>query len=252
LDSKITNTTAQKKYTVKLKDFEGPLDLLLHLIKNAEINIYDISISEITEQYLEYLKMLVQLDIDNIAEFVEMAATLVLIKSKTLLPVEVEYEEEEEETKEKLIEKLLEYQKYKIAAGILEMKAEESLIIPRREDSKMLFDLQNDDESNWKSISIIDLLSAFVKVLNSKQEEMPYEINVLEYSVEEKIKNIHNLLKNKERFNFFEVIDENMPKIEIICIFLAILELVKQQEILIQQHKIFGDITIVKRLKEPS
>lgn len=245
MDSQITS----KKYSVKLKEFEGPLDLLLHLIKNSEINIYDISISEITEQYLEYLKLLLHLDIDNIAEFVEMASTLVLIKSRTLLPVEVEYEEEEIETKDKLIEKLLEYQKYKIAAGILEIKAEESILIPRRQDSKMLFDIYNDNEYNWKPVSIIDLLGAFVKVLNSKQEETTYEVTIFEISVEEKINSIHNLLKDKERFNFFEIINEEMPKIEIICIFLALLELVKQGEISIQQHKIFGDINIVKKEK---
>lgn len=246
-NNKINSQVVTKKYTVKLKDFEGPLDLLLHLIKTSEVNIYDISISEITEQYLEYLKLLVHLDIENISEFVEMASTLILIKSKTLLPIEVEYEEEEIETKEKLIQKLLEYQKYKFVAGILEMKAEESIIIPKRDDSKMLFDLQKENDLNWKSLSIIDLIGAFVKVLNSKENETSYELSLFEFSVEDKINSIKELLTYKERFNFFEIINEEMPKIEIICIFLAILELVKQEVIVIQQHKIFGDITIVRK-----
>ena len=132
------------------------------------------------------------------------------------------------------------------------MKAEEFIIIPKKQDSKMLFDLQKDNDLNWKSLSIIDLLSAFVKVLNSKENETEYEVSIFEFSVEDKIKSIQELLNSKERFNFFEIVYEEMPKIEIICIFLAVLELVKQELISVQQHKIFGDITIVKKIRNES
>ena len=237
-----------QKYKVKIKEFEGPLDLLLHLVKNSEINIYEISIAEITGQYLEYMALLVTMDLENIADFIDMASTLILIKSRTLLPVDVKYEEDEEDPREELIAKLLEYQKFKIAAGVLEERSDEVNIVAKKNEP-VLFDVSEDDESNWKPLSILELVGSFANVLNKNYQvkEKKYEIEHLEFTVEDKINYIASLLKGRGSFNFFEIIHENMHRMELVCTFLAILETVKKGMISAKQHKIFGDIYIVKR-----
>ncbi len=236
-----------EKYRVKIKTFEGPLDLLLHLIKTSEIDIYDIPIAEITNQYLTYLTFLVVLDLDNISEFVEMATTLILIKSKAMLPIEVDYEDEEEDPKEELIAKLLEYQQYKMAASLLEVRGEESLPLVNRAKGPVLFDLEETDE-NWKQLTVLDLIGAFAEILNKKEkDEFVYEITLQNYTVEDKINFIKNILKDKESFNYFELIHPDMQKLELVCTFLAILELVKKGVITVRQHILFGDIHIVRK-----
>jgi segregation and condensation protein A len=240
--------TNDKKYNVKLREFEGPLDLLLHLVKTSEINIYDIQIAEITQQYLEYLALMVEADLDNISEFVEMAATLVLIKSRTMLPVEVDYDQDEVDPKEDLIQKLLEYQKYKIAAGLLDARAEENVDIPRKDSEPLLFDLEEEDP-NWRPLSVIDLITAFAKVLNKNESAPEMQVTLFEFTVEEKIAYINSLLSEAESFNYFNIIKDGMPKVELVCTFLAILELVKQGMIVVRQHLIFGDIHIVKKVQ---
>lgn len=233
-------------YKVKLKEFEGPLDLLIHLIKSSEINIYDISIAEITHQYLSYLELLVSLDLENISEFIEMAATLIYIKSRTLLPTEVDFDEEVEETRDGLIEKLLEYQKYKMAAGMLDERGDETNIVERKHNKDIF--ASDDDESNWEQLSIIDLLSAFASVLNKKEKKVhDYRVRQLEFTVEEKIDFISSYLLSKKSINYFDIINNSMPKMELICTFLAILELTKRGMLTVRQHKIFGDINIFLR-----
>lgn len=238
-----------QKYSIKIPEFEGPLDLLLHLVKTSEVNIYDIPIAEITRQYLEYLSLLVEMDLENISEFVEMAATLVWIKSKSMLPVELEYETGDEDPRTDLIAKLLEYQKYKIAAGLLDERMEESVDFSKKEGEMLLFDVDESDQ-NWKPLSVIDLVSAFAKVLNNKTSDGNYQVTLFEFNVEDKIDLIHSLLAENESFNYFDLIKIEMSKLELICTFLAILELVKQQQIMIKQHVIFGDIHVVRKMMQ--
>ena len=237
------------KYQVKIETFQGPLDLLLHLIKTSEIDIYDIPIAEITCKYLEYLSFLVILDLDNISEFIEMATTLILIKSRSMLPLKLEFEEEEVDLREELISKLLEYQQYKIAAGLLEAKIEESIPFVNKNNDPALFKLEDSEEDNWKQLSVLDLIGTFAEVLNKREESDPgLEILLYNFTVDEKIQYINNILKEKESFNYFNIIKENMPKLELVCTFLALLELVKKGTIAVRQHIIFGDIHIVRRL----
>ncbi|HNZ26627.1 MAG TPA: segregation/condensation protein A [Spirochaetota bacterium] len=238
----------KSNYQVKIKEFEGPLDLLLDLVKTSEINIYDINISEITKQYLDYMELLIEYDLDNMSEFIDMAATLILIKSRSMLPIEIDYDEDEEDPRGQLIAKLLEYQKYKIAAGLLDSMDDESVLSVRKNDEPMLFDVEEDNESNWRSLTVIDLITAFAKALNTNTEEdSSIKVTLLEFTVEDKITKITNKLKDKESFDYFELINEKMSKLEIVCLFLAILELVKKGAIAVKQHKIFGDIHIAKR-----
>ena len=245
----IQSDNNNKNYKVKLDNFEGPLDLLLHLTKTSEIDIYNIPIAEITKQYLIYLSFLVYLDLENITEFVDMASILLLIKSKALLPNELDYNEEEEDLKLDLISTLLEYQKFKIAAGLLESKSEESIPLIKKSNEPVLFDLEKEGQNNnWKQLSVLDLIGAFVEVLNKNNEsDIGLEILLYDYSVDDKINYIKDLLHEKDSFNFFEIIKDNMPKIELVCTFLAILELVKNRIISVRQHLIFGDIQIIKK-----
>lgn len=236
-----------KKYSVHLNQFAGPLDLLLHLIKTSEINIYDIPIAEITKQYLEYLSLLVELDLGNLSEFVETAATLILIKSKMMLPVEVDYFDEDEDPREGLVERLLEYQKYKIAAGLLEIREEENVPIIERIVGNQLFETEENEPENWKKLSVLDLLGAFATIVNNRSKDESFKITRYDFTVEEKVNLINEILQESEHFNYFEIISESMSKIELVCSFLAILELVKLERIFVRQHIIFGDIEIVRR-----
>ncbi len=235
------------KYLVKLTDFEGPLDLLLHLVKTSEVNIYDISISEITAQYFEYLKIMIELDLNNIAEFVEMATTLVLIKTKAMLPIEFEFENTED-LRSDLINKLLEYQKFKIAAGVLEERMDDSVPFIESRGEPLLFDDDDIGEINWKPLTVVDLVGAFSKILNKKKtSDSSFEVTLFNFTVEDKINHIIDLFNNRDHFNYFELIRDDIPRMELVCVFLAILELVKKGIISIMQHIIFGDIHIHKR-----
>lgn len=249
LKNKNPDLNNEKKYKVKIKTFEGPLDLLLHLVRTSEIDIYDIPIAEITKQYLNYLSLLVVLDLDNISEFIEMATTLILIKSKAMLPTELEFDEEENDLREELIAKLLEYQKYKMAAGLLEARSEDSIPFINKNKGPVLFELEDTEDENWRQLSVLDLIGAFVDVLNSKdqEDESGYELNLNDYTVEEKLDYIFDMLEDCESFNYFDIIAHEMQKLELVCTFLAILELVKKGVIIVRQHIIFGDIHIVKR-----
>lgn len=242
------NNNQTDLYKVKIEAFEGPFDLLLHLIKTAEIDIYDIPIAEITNQYLTYLSFLVALDLDNISEFVEMASTLILIKSRAMLPVKIDYDEEQTDPREELIAKLLEYQKYKIAAGLLETKVDDSIPMVKKNNDKNLFQTDENKDSNWKQLSVLDLIGAFADVLNKNKEvDTALEVLLYNFTVDEKIEHITNVLKDKESINYFDLIEPIMPKLELVCTFLALLELVKKGTIFVRQHIIFGDIHIVRR-----
>ena len=247
-------------YTVKLKEleFEGPLDLLLFLVKKAEIDINAVSIAEITSQYLSYLSLIINMDLDNISEFIEMAATLIYIKSRSLLPTENEYEEDDQDPREELIQRLLEYQKYKIASGVLESYGDDNLYIPRKDAGpKLLADETNSfsvkkTEKELETLSVLDLVSAFAEIMRRKSsvaKKNSYEIEKLEYTVEEKIDFVRSVLSGKNTFRYFEIINEDMSKVEIACCFLAVLELVKQGEAVIRQDALFGDIFVVKKIK---
>lgn len=243
-------------YTVKLKEleFEGPLDLLLFLVKKAEIDINAVSIAEITSQYLSYLSLIINMDLDNISEFIEMAATLIYIKSRSLLPTENDYEEDEQDPRDELIQRLLEYQKYKIASGVLESCGDDSLYIPRKDtvfDKTNLFPIKN-TEKELETLSILDLVNAFAEIMRRKSsvpKKNSYEIEKLECTVEEKIGFVRSVLSGRNTFRYFEIINGDMSKVEIACCFLAVLELVKQGEAVIRQDALFGDIFVVKKNK---
>ena len=231
-------------YRVKLEIFEGPLDLLLHLIKKNELDIYDIPIALITKQYMEYLDLMKNLNLDIAGEFLVMASTLTLIKSRMLLPVqEGEEDDEGEDPRAELIQNLLEYQKFKDLASELHEKELAQREIFTREGVDR--ELSSTDEI-WIDATIFDLLNALKELLESAPGEVTDEIFVDEITVSEKINHILERLEENEFVQFESLFSGFTNKIEIIVTFLALLELIKMRMIRVQQTSHFGAIRIYK------
>jgi segregation and condensation protein A len=228
----------------KLESFEGPLDLLLFLIKKAEINIYDIPIATITEQYIQYLNYATKIDLENITDFYLMAATLLYIKSRMLLPVEFDLAEELEDPRAELVDKLIEYQKFKKLSELIEAKEQEAEWSIERKSAQPV--LPFPDEELWEQVTVWDLLKTFSSILSSFPSERIIDMYE-EVSVNEKITLIYELLDSSGEFMFTDLVIKKSSIMEVICSFLAVLELVKSALILVYQNKLFGDILIKER-----
>lgn len=234
---------------VKLKVYDGPLDLLLDLIKKNEMDIYDIQVSEITRQYLDYLAQMRELDLEIAGDFLVMAATLIYIKSKTLLPVEKEEEDEEGgDPRSILVQKLLEYQAFKEAArelGLLE--SERGKVFTRQISDYYLSDLDPEDaEIDTFSANLFDLLSAFQTVISKAGRKEMHEVYEEIISIEEKMAEIQSLLTEKETIQFSSLFTDRWTRNELIATFLAILEIVRTKFARVKQEKQFGEIFLEK------
>ncbi|NQU73159.1 MAG: segregation/condensation protein A [Candidatus Omnitrophica bacterium] len=228
---------------VKLEVFEGPLDLLLYLIKKEEIDIYNIPIADITQQYLKYLDFMKMLDLNIAGEFILMAATLIHIKSKMLLPPDPNQaaEEEEMDPRLELVQKLVEYKKFKEAAGqLLEMEVRQKDVFVRSAPC----DIKPDDSKPFFEASLFDLITAFNKILKDIPKNVFYEVIKDEFTVEEKMHDIFHLLINSPKLLFSDLFKDVKSKFEIVTIFLAILELIRLKEIVAVQDKVFAEIKI--------
>lgn len=234
---------------IRLSNFEGPLDLLLHLIKEGNTSIFDINIVEITDKYLEYIKREEELNINVSSEYLVMAAELMYLKSKSLLPSDNTKEEEKDEeiTKENLINKLLEYQRYKEVTGTFKEYEKERKNIYIKSPEKIENYNSNVVEGEG---SVEELLNAFKSFLERQELDKPLETTITrkEYSVRERKNNIKNILKDKKKVYLEELIEEyNRPYI--VVTFLSILEMVKEKEVIINQDKNFDKILVELRDK---
>lgn len=232
------------EYKFTINDFEGPLDLLLHLIKQSNINIYDINIEEIAKQYLDFINSNENLSLNIASEYLIMAAELMEIKSKMLLPKpEKEVDEEEIDPKENLINKLLEYNKYKnIIPQFQELKNERNNIYTKNpEDLKGLEKEVIINESSDINL-LIDALNNFLSCQKLKQP-LNTTITKKEYSITQRNLEIKNILKIKKNVNFLELFDI-ITKEYIVITFLSILDLAKKNEIIIEQDKNFNTILL--------
>lgn len=231
-------------YRVKLEVFEGPLDLLLYLIKKDEIEIQDIPISRITAEYLDYLTLMRELDISIAGDFLVMASTLIYIKSKLLLPPTPKIEGEEdliEDPRAELVERLLEYQKFKSAAQMLHSRGEiESAAYTRGQ-------LETDKSNPEVSATVFDLMRVFRDILKRLETEAQMEIQREEVSMAEKLAQINARLEGGEEINVREIFEQSRSKRELILTFLAFLELVKEFKIHLTQRELFGEIFARKR-----
>jgi segregation and condensation protein A len=234
--------SSEQKQQYQLQDFEGPLDLLLFLIKKNEVNIYDIPISHITTQFLEFMRAGESADLENISEFYLMASTLLYIKSRMLLPVEIDLDDELEDPRQELVERLIEYQKYKkLSELMMEKESENQWIIEREKAQRNLpFDNQ---EPMWHEMEVWDLLTTFSKLMKGLTPERIIDLYE-EVSVNEKLTLIRELLETRREFPFTDIIVRPDSIMDIICAFLAILESVKFKIIRIYQNNLFGDIMV--------
>jgi segregation and condensation protein A len=240
--------------SVKLEVFEGPLDLLLHLIKKNEIDIYDIPIADITRQYLDYLEMMKTLNLDVAGEFLLMAATLLHIKSKMLLPPsaeepgEGEGEESQEDPRAELVRRLLEYQKFKEAASDLS----QGPLLDREVFARHFFGeeiCEEPEEILVGEVSLFDLVEAIKKVLQGIPPEEFQEISVDNMTIKDWIQEFMERLWEKENLAFAELFSSNAPRREIIITFLALLELLRLRMIRVYQPESYGAIRIFSPLE---
>lgn len=230
-------------YPVKLEVFEGPLDLLLFLIRKNEIDIYDIPISLITQQYLEYLDVMRSLDLDVAGEFILMAATLIRIKAQMLLP-KTDEEQPEEDPRAELVSALLEYKKFKEFSGVLRQKEkEESRFFPRSDFSYLESEEEKEDEME---VGLFDLLSAFKKVWSEAPREMPHRVKIQEVNLSQRIEHILNYLKNREKVQFAELFLDNPVRLVMVITFIAVLELIRLRKIKIMQRRSFSQIWVCR------
>lgn len=241
-----------KKYALRLDNFEGPLDLLCYLIDKNKMDIYKVNISEITEQYVEYLKEQEELNLEIASEFLVMASTLILLKSKGLLPKEVE--DEAELTEEELLQRIIEYKRYKEISNEFRKRIDEN--------SKRFYKFQENIELPKqvieKEYSKEEIISAYKKLVEkneSKKNENAKNINKIAihevYSVSDKVKDIFRELVRKPKFVFGKLFSiKEKSKAEVVTAFSGVLELSRRNKIIAEQEEIFGDIVISKRKRE--
>jgi segregation and condensation protein A len=229
-------------YTFRLEGFEGPLDLLLHLIQKNELDIFNIPIALVTEQYLEYLQLMKVVNLDVAGEYLLMASTLLHIKSKMLLPKSLEGEEEEEDPRAELVRRLLEYQQYKQAAGELEKRP----MLDRDVFIRLMApELEEVPEEERIEVNLFELLEAFRQVLERVKLESVHEVILEHLSVEDKIQEILTLLGRENRsMAFHRLFPEQASRRVVVITLLAILELVKMKRIRIFQLAPFETIRV--------
>ena len=234
----------------RLKAFEGPLDLLLFLIRKNEVNIYDIPIGEITEQYLDYLSRAAAVNLEEISDFYLMAATLLYIKSRMLLPVEVNLDDELEDPRRELVQRLIEYERMRKLTDLMSEREQQVDWIIERRNSQAVLPFP-DDEELWEKVDSWDLLKSFSKVMKGLRTERVISLWE-EVSINEKITLIREFLEDRREFSFDEVIINPGSVMEVVSAFLAVLELVKSGTVEVYQNRLFGDIRLKRPANEPA
>lgn len=238
-------------YKLKLEMFEGPLDLLLYLIRKNELDICDIAIRDVTDQYLEYIDLMKELNLDIVGDFLVMAATLMQIKSRELLPANPEgIEDEEEDPADDLVRRLQEYKKFKEAAEDLKQKASDRQDwFARQVDQEILNEIKEDATEVYFEANLFDLITALNKALQQKPKKVSFEVKREEFTVEEKIHDLLHMLVQAPKVRLNELFQKAVDKMEVIVTFIAVLELIKQREICVLQSEMFGDIDVLRNEK---
>ena len=230
------------EYNVLLPEFEGPLDLLLHLIKKADISIFDIKIDEITKQYLDYIHKMEELNLNIASEYLVMASDLLEMKSRTLIPKNEETQEEDD-PREELINRLINYQNYK--ESIEKLKEYEAIRKEVYTREPIVENYKSENVTNNLDITLDDLLKALSKFLENKENAKPLATKITnkQYSVGKRSIEIRDILREKKKVNFFELFDD-VSKEYVVVTFLAILDMSKRQEISITQENNFENIIL--------
>lgn len=241
---------------IKVADFEGPFDLLLHLIKKNKMDIYNVEIYKVTNQYLEYLNTRKVMDLEITSEFIVVAATLIEIKSKNLLPkVKVEEEENEEDIEIKLMERLIEYKRFKAVSEFFNDKYVSSgeVFSKKPEVIEEIKPEKVDNDDIFKNITLLDLYNIYNKILENYREKQN-KVNVVQkkiyvdkYKVEDKMEELLKKINSVEVIEFNNLMKESSCKLETVVIFLALLELIKIRTIQVFQDENFSNIFIKRR-----
>ena len=244
--------------TVKLQVFEGPLDLLLHLLDKNKVNIYDIPIVEITNQYMEYLEEMKRRDLNILSEFLVMAATLIDIKSRMLLPASEDEDEDEEDPRNELVQQLLEYKMYKcMAYELKDMQMDASHVMfkePTIPEEVLAYEEPLNMEELVADVTLARLNDIFKSIMKKQVDKIDPirskygKIEKEEVSLEEKMAHLEEYAMQHKHFSFRNLLEKQSSKVEIIVTFLAILELMKIGKIYISQEKIFDDIKIESKI----
>ena len=243
-----TADTAKVKRSYTAGEFEGPLDLLWTLIRESKINIYDIPIAEITDQYLEYLDYAVQTDLGDLSEFYSWAAKLLYIKSRMLLPVEIEYDDDDEDPRQELVDRLIEYQKFKRLSELMEAQEDTSEWNFERAKIQRVLPFDKDD-GIWERIDTWDLLQQMQRIFRDMVSQYSNEkiLNMYEeISINEKITLMNEKLEESGECMFTDLITRPGNEMDVICSFMALLEAVKDRMIAVFQNRLFGDIKICR------
>jgi segregation and condensation protein A len=232
---------------ILLARFEGPLDLLLYLIRRDKLDIYDIPIAPITRQYMEYLELMQEMNLELAGEFMVMAATLIHIKSKLLVPIsptEAAGEEEQEDPREALVRRLLELQRYKDAAGMLHQQAQIRAATWTRPDSVLpTFD---DSGEEILEAGLFDLIAAFKELLDRRKALLTLEVEAEGKSIEQRITEMLLLIREGESLEFLELFRSQETKNDMIVTFLALLELIRLKQVKVYQRGAFGEIRVFR------
>ena len=244
--------------TVKLQVFEGPLDLLLYLLEKNKVNIYDIPIVEITAQYMEYVAEMQRQDLDTLSEFLVMAATLIDIKSRMLLPRDPDSQEEEEDPRAELVQQLLEYKMYKCMAYELKDRQVDAQRVmfkaPTIPDEVLAYEEPVKVEELVSDVTLAKLNAIFQSIMKKQQDKIDPvrskfgKIEKEEVSLEDKMAELEDFAKSHKHFSFRGILEKQASKVRVIVTFLAILELMKMGTITISQEHIFDDIEIDSRV----
>lgn len=234
-------------YRVKLPVFEGPLDLLLFLIKQSHIDITNLPIAEITEQYIEYLGLMQILDLEIAGDFLVMAATLLQIKSKMLLPPdETAVEEDEDDPRAELVRKLMEYQQFKAAADRLQdLERQRLAVFTRVPPDGQALEAEIVEEPFFEA-SLFDLLTALSQVLKKVPKEIFHEIVKDEFTVEQKMAILKDRMAREPRLTFAQLFEAAKNTLEVITTFLALLELIRMKFLVARQGEVFGEIMVLR------
>ncbi|HET7747196.1 MAG TPA: segregation/condensation protein A [Vicinamibacteria bacterium] len=232
---------------IQVAEFEGPLDLLLYLIRRDKVDIHDIPIAPITRRYMEYLDLMKELNLDIAGEFMVMAATLIHIKSKMLVPVdptEAQGEEDQEDPREALVQRLLEFQRYKEAAGVLHQKGEIRAATWTRPD--IVLPTRDDAGEEMLEAGLFDLVSAFKDLLERRKVLLAHEVEHEKKSIEQRIDELLQLIREGESLEFLELFAAQETKADMIVTFLALLELIRLKRVKVYQRGSFGPIRVFR------
>jgi len=239
-------------FRVDLEMFRGPLDLLLYLVRKHEVDIVEIPVAPITDQFLEYLAVLEQIDVNAVGDFLEMASTLVELKSRLLLPQGDEVEDELDDPRQELVRRLLEYKQFKDAASILDERARQwQERFPRRAGD-LTAEKRDPAEEPIRELELWDLVSAFGRLIQQHQMGQPSSIVYDDTPIHVYMDRIHDLLETHPRLAFTELFQPGMHKSTLIGMFLAILELVRHRGLHAEQTDLFGEIWLVRDPAAPT